>query len=463
MKTILKFLKRLFYLAFVALTALSFIGCEKDLEVGLPNSQLTGSSVFQNVATARAALAKIYADVRDNPPLTGTSDGLNLLMGLYADELNYYGEGGSSIEAFYKHTVQSTSSLVEGFWSGGYQAIYQCNSVLEGLATAPLTDEEKAPLEGEALFLRAYLHFYLLNIYGDIPFINTTDYLVNARVKRQPQEEVYTAIIADLEQAKELLPVTDESGQYIYATKVAANSLLARIYLYQQQWQKSMEAATAVLENSPHTFTEDLTQVFVSNGPGIIWQLPPIAGLTTSEAFTFIFESTPPPLAALQPEFIASFEPNDGRLSQWIGVVTDGTQNWYYPFKYKTRTAGDGPEEFSVVMRLAEVFLIRAEARAHLGDIGGAQSDLNKIRRRAGLEDSTASTEAELITAILEERRHELFTEQGHRWFDLKRTGHAAEVLQPLKPNWRNTDLLFPLPQQELRLNPNLQPQNPGY
>ncbi|MCG2419385.1 RagB/SusD family nutrient uptake outer membrane protein [Aequorivita sp. F47161] len=463
MKTILNFLNRLAYLAIVSITALSFIGCEKDLEVGLPNSQLTGISVFQNVATARAALAKIYADIRDTPPLTGTSEGLNLLIGLYADEMKYYGEGGSSIEAFYKHNIQSNSSLTEGFWSGGYQAIYQCNSVLEGLATAPITGEEKAPLEGEALFLRAYLHFYLLNLYGDIPFINTTDYLVNASVKRQPQEEVYTAIIADLEQANELLPNTDQSGQYIYATKAAANALLARIYLYREQWQKSLDAATTVLEDSPHTFTDDLSQVFVSTGPGIIWQLPPITSLTTSEAFTFIFETAPPPLAALQPELIESFEPNDARLSQWIGVVTDGTQNWYYPYKYKTRIAGDGPEEFSVLMRLAEVFLIRAEARVHLGDIGGAQSDLNKIRHRADLEDSTASTETELITAILEERRHELFTEQGHRWFDLKRTGNAAEVLQPLKPNWRITDLLFPLPQQELRLNPNLQPQNPGY
>ena len=85
------------------------------------------------------------------------------------------------------------------------------------------------------------------------------------------------------------------------------------------------------------------------------------------------------------------------------------------------------------------------------------------IRMRAGLEGTVADTEMELMTAVLEERRHELFTEQSHRWFDLKRTERAAEVLQPIKPNWRNTDILFPLPQEELRLNPNLKPQNPGY
>lgn len=463
MKTIFNFLKHLAYLAFISLIALSFIGCEKDLEVGLPNSQLTGISVFQNVATARAALAKIYADIRDNPPLTGTSEGLSLLMGLYSDELKYYGEGGLSIEAFYTHNIQPSSSIVEGFWSGGYRAIYQCNAILDGLASGPLTAEQQAPLKGEALFIRGYLHFYLLNLYGDIPFINTTDYLVNAKVKRQPEEQVYNAIIADLEQARELLPETDQSGQYIYATKGAANTLLARIYLYRQQWQKSIDAASEVLENSPHTLTDHLSQVFVSNGTGIIWQLPPITGLTTAEARTFIFETGPPPLASLQPEFIESFELNDARLSQWIGIVTDGTENWYYPYKYKTRTAGDGPEEFSVLMRLAEVILIRAEARAHLGDIGGSQSDLNQVRNRAGLEATTASTQNELITAVLEERQHEFFTEHGHRWFDLKRTDQAAEVLQPIKPNWQNTDLLFPLPQQELLLNPNLQPQNPGY
>src|SRR5690606_19066848 len=110
----------------------------------------------------------------------------------------------------------------------------------------------------------------------------------------------------------------------------------------------------------------------------------------------------------------------------------------------------------------AEQYLIRAEARAQLSNIAGAQADLNKIRIRAGLGETLASSQNELLTAILQERRFELFTEHGHRFFDLKRTGNLDNVLGS-KPGWNTTDRLFPLPEKELLLNPNLLPQNPGY
>ena len=98
-----------------------------------------------------------------------------------------------------------------------------------------------------------------------------------------------------------------------------------------------------------------------------------------------------------------------------------------------------------------------------LGNLTGARSDLNTIRSRAGLPNSTANTGDELFSAILAERRIELFAEQGHRWFDLKRSGKATEVLGGLKPNWEETDVLLPVPESELDTNPNLLPQNQGY
>lgn len=463
MKANNKSLKLPTLIAIISILIITFNACEKDLEVDLPNSQLTGSSVFENAATARAALAQVYIGLRDNPPFIGNANGMSLLLGMYADELQYYGEGGLSSEAFYTHNINANNSLVAGFWTGSYQAIYQCNALLEGLERSPLTPEEREPLKGEALFLRAFLHFNLLNLYGDIPFINTTDYGVNQRVTRQPEEEVYSVILADLVMARDLLPVQEESGKNIYASKGAANTLLANIYLYNQNWEKANEYATAVLSSSKYGLQEDLNQVFVSNGSGNIWQMPPVEGLATEEAKTFIFTVGPPPLVALRQDFVDSFEPQDLRLADWTGSVTNGSQTWYFPYKYKTRTAGSGPEEYSVLMRIAELYLIRAEARAHLGDLPGAQSDLNIIRNRAGLADTEATSAEALVNAILQERKHELFTEFGNRWFDLKRTGLADDVLPPIKPNWRSTDLLFPLPQEELRLNPNLRPQNPGY
>src|SRR5690606_28370132 len=101
--------------------------------------------------------------------------------------------------------------------------------------------------------------------------------------------------------------------------------------------------------------------------------------------------------------------------------------------------------------------------RARMGAIAAAQADINKIRTRAGLGNTTATTESELLTAILQERRVELFTEHGHRFFDLRRANQLDVVLGPVKPGWNTTDRLLPIPEKELLVNPNLQPQNPGY
>ena len=111
---------------------------------------------------------------------------------------------------------------------------------------------------------------------------------------------------------------------------------------------------------------------------------------------------------------------------------------------------------------MAELYLIRAEARTHKGQLVEAREDLDMIRLRAGLPNTLASTSKELLDAILQERRVEFFTEHGHRFFDLKRTDNLDEVLVT-KLGWNSTDRLFPLPEKELLLNPNLQPQNPGY
>ena len=98
-----------------------------------------------------------------------------------------------------------------------------------------------------------------------------------------------------------------------------------------------------------------------------------------------------------------------------------------------------------------------------LGNLQEARNDLNVIRLRAGLEPTAAGTQEEVREELQNQWRYEFFTEQGQRWFNLKRTGSANEILAPIKPGWKATDVLFPLPANELILNPNLNPQNPGY
>ena len=140
--------------------------------------------------------------------------------------------------------------------------------------------------------------------------------------------------------------------------------------------------------------------------------------------------------------------------------ATYATTNTY---KYKIGLGAGTSQEYSIVFRMAEQYLIRAEARTMLGDLAGAQADINKIRNRAGLIATSAFSEAELLKAIRQERQVELFTEFGHRFFDLKRWGLLDEILNGIKPGWNETDRVLPLPEKELLVNPNLQPQNAGY
>jgi hypothetical protein len=168
---------------------------------------------------------------------------------------------------------------------------------------------------------------------------------------------------------------------------------------------------------------------------------------------------------ALTEELLSSFEENDLRYEEWTEPIsdTDNTITFYYPHKYKADYNETESLEYSILFRLAEQYLIRAEARAHLGNLIGAANDLNLIRERAGLAATQANTQTELLEAIQKERQLELFTEQGHRWFDLKRTGNSGTILNDIKPNWNETNLLLPIPESQLELNPNLLPQNAGY
>lgn len=161
-----------------------------------------------------------------------------------------------------------------------------------------------------------------------------------------------------------------------------------------------------------------------------------------------------------------AFEPNDARYINWVGVKTINSDVWYYSHKYKksgfNASSSSLPNEDFVLLRLAEQYLIRAEARAQQDNISGAQEDVNVIRTRAGLANTTATAKEALLEAVAQERRIELMVEGGHRWYDLKRTGKIDQVLSPLKADWQSTDALFPIPLQEILNNDNLT-QNPGY
>jgi hypothetical protein len=438
-------------------------GCEDFVEVDLPNNQLTGGLVFQDPSTVDAALANIYAELRQESPLKGDIDGMSYLLGHYADELDLYSPNLPNVGHFYENNVLATDINVGNWWTDSYTLLYAVNRIIEGvMASDSLLDADRDRFLGEAYFLRALFHFYLYQLYGKVPFVDSSDYVRNSNIQRNEIPYVHQRVVEDLEQAKELLSM--ETGNRLRPNYWVAVALLARAHLYQGEWEQAETEAVELIAHGGYPLAMDVGAVFLGDSPETLWQLGPISeGINTREAFTFVFETAPPPDSALSPMLVADFEENDARFSAWVGSASDGEDTWYYPYKYKETAPTAQTVEYSILLRMGEVYLIAAEASIQLDKLSEGLYYLNALRSRAGLAPLAGGDKNSLLAAVEHERRIELFSEQGHRFFDLKRTGRATEVLGPLKSNWEQTDIILPIPESELLLNLNLGPQNDGY
>lgn len=448
------------------------ISCEDFLEVEAPDHKIISETVFSSDETALSAMTGIYNQLSFVFFSSGGPDSVTVLAGLSADDLSPIRTTNLPYMEFEQHEVLPSNSRNLNLWSSAYNLIYMTNSLLEGLASSGnITDAVRNRLEGEAKFVRAFSYFYMVNLYGEVPLTLTTDYQVNALTSRDPQEKVYQQVISDLQTAVDNLNTGYDQGERTQVNHFAAMALLARVHLYLQNWGEAENVSTQIITQSDtYEILEDLNQVFLANSREAIWQLSPEGRgsilLNTNEGAGFIIHPIFSFLAHLKlaPQFVASLEDEDKRLLNWTGFHP-GT-GYYYAHKYKVQNSTEAITEYSMVLRLAEQYLIRAEARAMQNNPTGAIADLDIIRSRAGLalivETNSAISKEELLDLIMEERKRELFTEWGHRWLDLKRTGRAGEVLGADNPLWQETDLLYPVPEAERSKNPNLT-QNEGY
>ncbi|MGS2763795.1 RagB/SusD family nutrient uptake outer membrane protein [Sinomicrobium sp. M5D2P9] len=452
----------------LSLITLLIISCEDFVEVDAPVDKLTVTSVFGNDETARSAMQGIYNELFRTATFCGGNNSVTALAGLSAKEIFTLNEASDQVSLEYQENeIQPNNTANLSLWSSAYNVIYMCNSLLEGvLASEQISEEVGDQLEGEAKFIRAFTYFQLVNLYGEVPLILSTDYRINAQMSRTAIEEVYTQIVSDLEKAVGLL--TDEyfDSERTNVNRFVAEALLARVYLFQQEWSLAEIHSSNVINQSAHyELLMQLDQVFLMNSRESIWQISPAGrgNIFTNTYDGWLFVS-PVPRLALTNEYANSFEDIDKRKNYWIGYSQD--REAYYPFKYKDGQSFNNITEYSMVLRLAEQYLIRAEARARQGNLSGGISDIDKIKERAGLdllsETNPEIDQASLIEEILDERKKELFTEWGHRWFDLKRTGEASEILGRNNPLWQDTDVLYPIPEQERMKNTNLG-QNNGY
>ncbi|HEV7333132.1 MAG TPA: RagB/SusD family nutrient uptake outer membrane protein [Flavisolibacter sp.] len=442
----------------------TLLSCKKFVALEPPADRVVSATVFQSNETATAAVAGIYTQMMATSPFF-SSGGMSIYAGLSADELLPNLPTLAETE-FYTNRLQPGNGVVRlDFWLRLYKHIYQANSCLENLAAArTLSPGVKEALTGEALFLRAFCYFYLVNLFGDVPLVTGTDYRVNATLPRTPAQQVWAQITEDLKAAKEVLPQTAPSGKRVRADKWAAAALLARTYLYRQLWAEAEAEARAVIGSGKFSLVPDVNAVFLANSPEAIWQLAPVEeGFNTTEAIYLIPNTTitARPLYGITPQLKAAFAAGDLRASAWMATKTALGRSYTYPFKYKVKYSTPSVEYYTV-LRYAEQLLIRAEARARQNKLEEARADLDSIRVRAGLAPTPVQDQASLLAAIEQERRLELFAEWGHRWLDLKRTGRLDAVLGAQKPTWQPYAALFPVPQSEILLNPALT-QNGGY
>jgi starch-binding outer membrane protein, SusD/RagB family len=465
----------------ITLLAMMLTGCSKLVEVDPPVTSINSSLVYQNDATAIAAVNNLYVIMSQQGIGSGITS-LSLYASLSADDLSVYsGAGDPTLSAYYENSLRAGLSGGPEIWNNIYSSlIYTINSALEGIGpTNKLTEKVKNQLLGELMFMRGFCYFNLVNLYGDVPLVLTTDYKKNSLISRTDKNLVYAQIISDLKEAALLLSgdylngtLLNSSEERIAPNKWAAKALLARCYLYTGNWEGAEDESSQVIGNKMLYDTVSLNKVFLVNSMESIWQLQSVSSsvTNTSDAYLFILPVNGPDnlfnKVYLNNFLVNAFENGDGRLQNWIRFVNVEGVKYYYPYKYKINEIGVEVSERTMILRLAEQYLIRSEARARQNKFTDAYTDLNIIRHRAGLTPLPDGNDLELILdQIIHERQTELFTEYGHRWYDLKRLNVANKILSTEKgDSWQDSDQLYPIPLTELLKNPALAGyQNPGY
>lgn len=453
----------------------SLLGCKKMIQISPPVGSITTSQVFSTDKEAISAASGMYYK------LINTNGGFSsyataIFGGMSADELILFQQTIQNNAQFQHNSLTSDNPIIStNFWANAYSVIYTANALIAGLDSySGVHDSVKNELIGEAKFVRAFCNFYLFNLFGNIPLVTTVNWHNTNLLSRSDSSEVYQAITSDLKDAQLLLAAdySAGNGQRIVPNRWVATALLARVYLYQGKWSDAEAQATAVINSNLYDLP-DLNTVFLTSSTEAIWQLqqnnngPSLNA--TPEGFRLIPRNASfAPFVYLTPQLLSSFETDDQRKVSWIDSTIYAGTKYYFPYKYKMgpfqATSGGPYSEYYMIFRLGEQYLIRAESRAQQGNLSNAVDDLNTIRKRAQLPflPNTTLSQVQVLAATAHERQIELFTEWGHRWMDLKRTGQAIIILQPIKSGWTNNALLYPIPLSELKTDPNLI-QNNGY
>ncbi|MFT4071069.1 MAG: RagB/SusD family nutrient uptake outer membrane protein [Dysgonamonadaceae bacterium] len=408
-----------------------------------------------------------------------------------ASDVCYAGGDNTANFEIDDYNISTTNGNVKRDWGYLYNGVMIANSVLEGAdqcTVSGFTDSARTVLKGEAKFVRAVHYFNLVRLWGGVPIVLSTNINETQYLPRSTQDEVYQQIVADLTDAISALP--DKQNMTGRATKAAAEGMLAKVYASMAtiDYSKVLQYCNAVLSDSQYSLVSNYAYLFDGNhensseslfeiqfdaatagawGPQMF--LPPSVSGDGWKKFNTPSKTL---IKAYESENDSVREAASVIFENCTGYYSDDVWGTYIPFAYKFKSANGWNSSNNIIyLRLADIILLKAEALNETGDLSGAKTLLNKIRERVKLSDKNPGTQSDMRLAIEQERFLELAFE-GHRWFDLKRTGRAVAVMSQCETRKSasvvygsaitSTDLLWPIPATAIQLNSSLT-QNDGY
>ncbi len=447
--------------------------CDDILDVD-PANGVAMEEAITDAASAQRGILGIYSAFQSSDYY-----GLSYLFyqDLYADNMVFNGTFTTHREIA-NRVINPSNLQIANTWSSIYNAIGRANWVIQSVEALNIPADQKASLIGEAKFLRGLAYFDLVKVFGGVPLVTKipTNPGEVQNQARSTQEQVYAFIEQDLKDAELGLEGTSNSSSPYYASDMAASALLARVYLQQGKWALAQDRANHVITNGPYGLANNFRDIFSSTGntqnastPEVIFELAYSRddqnALASSSAAPGTLGQRFNVSAGLFNALTASEALGDTRLESTAFFDAGANRRKVRKYNDVINNGDNVP-----VIRLAEMYLIRAEAVARQGAASAApaasvEEDINIIRERANLDPVTLATNAAALTEILAQRRLE-FAFEGHRFMDLKRYGLTCTVLNFCPANGTTPDNsfrnLWPIPLQQIETNPNLV-KNPGY
>lgn len=467
------------YIILIVIVILGTVSCEDELDI-TPVTEKSSASFYTSEQELESAVQGVYAQLQGGGLYGLDLIGVGEISGEDSFEEIAANDGGrfGQLDDF---STNPGNDLVGDIWRESYKGIQRTNTVLNRIDAIEFENASvKTNIIGEMKFVRALLYFNLVRLYGDVPLVTEEtespfDFFGQGRT---PSDQVYVQIETDLTQAIQDLPVEKVSGK---PAKGAAQALLGDVQLTQGNFSGALTTLEAVVSSNTYALAPTTAEIFGvvnESNSEVLFEIQYVSGFINADN---TFEGSPAG-SQFRPSgttanakghnlpaqsFVDSYEAGDTRASDYVGLDA-GANPFYFSTKYEVSETGanDGGSDH-LIIRYSDVILKYAEALNENGQTAEAIVQLNTVRTRASLASTTATTQAEVQSAIRQERRFELIGE-GHRWFDLKRYGTAVSIMNAFftstgaNVSIDDSKLILPIPQSQVDTDAAIT-QNPGY